>query len=69
MDMFIPVPAGDLTPEQKREALLTVTFIKETCDARVKGGCVLMVANSAKRLIEMKQHHPLSQTSLFFLQE
>ncbi len=37
MNVFIPVPADNLTPEQKKKALLTVTFIKEKCDARVKG--------------------------------
>ncbi len=37
MEVFIPMPANDLTPEQKRKALSTVTFIKQKRDNRVKG--------------------------------
>ncbi len=29
MDVFVPVPAENLSPEQKKKALSTVTFIKE----------------------------------------
>ncbi len=37
MDVFIPVPAANLTQEQKNKALSTVTFIKQKRDNQVKG--------------------------------
>ncbi len=37
MDVFIPVPESDLSPQQKEKAHSTVTFIKEKRDNRVKG--------------------------------
>lgn len=37
MDVFIPLPKSNLTEDQKRKTLSTVTFIKQKHDGRVKG--------------------------------
>ncbi len=59
MDVLIPIPADNLTPEQTKNALLTVTFIKEKHDARVKGR---VCANGCKQREDVDRNEAASPT-------
>ncbi|KAL7464347.1 hypothetical protein ACHAXS_004676 [Conticribra weissflogii] len=59
MDVFVPVPESNLSADQKRKALSTVTFIKEKRDKRVKGR---VCADGRKQREEFSREEAASPT-------